>query len=234
MPNIFSFPIGLHFPDVRELCEDLRGLLSQICDNTINRRIVYPEEGLSHQITYFYFMEYIKQIMLDMLLPIPLNELMGVIVNSGLLNTAKKLGKFLKDHPNISRLDEQALELLKSILMDAKNPKKSLYVGFLALQVLYSRHLEESSVRHIKNMLNHTLLRADVVEVLRGWYRTSLTMTNSFFCETDDNIFNEMFGLFFNRIAWFDVMNRGILQAPPPPPPQLPPIVQPQIEDNIV
>jgi hypothetical protein len=232
MPNIFSFPIGFHFPDVRELCEDLRGLLSQICDDSINRRIVI-EGDVSHRMTYFYFMGHIKQIMLDMLLPIPLNELMGVIVNSGILKIAKKMGKFLKDHPDISRLDEQALEPLKSILMmPSKNPKKSLYIGFLGLQVLYSRHLEERSVEHIKNMFNHTFLRADVVEVLRGWYRTSLDVTNPFFCETDD-IFNEMFGLFFNRIAWFDVMNRGILQAPPPPPPQLA-LVVPQIEYNIV
>jgi len=233
MPNIFSFPIGLHFPDVRELCENLRELLSQICDNRVDRRIMYLEGGFSQRIRYFYFMGYIKQIMLEMLLSLPLNELMGVIVNSGLLNTAKKLGKFLKDHPNISRLDEQALQPLKSILMmPSRNPKKSLYVGFLALQVLYSRHLEESSVEHVFNMFNHTFLRADVVEVLRGWYRTSLTMTNSFFCETDQ-IFNDMFGLFFNRIAWFDVMNRGILQAPPPPPPQLA-LIEPQIKDNIV
>ena len=233
MPTIFSRPSSCHFPDVREFCQDLRGLLSQICDNRINRRLVI-HGNVSYSLTYFYFMGYIKQIMLDMLLHLPLNELMGVIVNSGLLNTAKKMGKFLGAHPNISRLDDQALEPLKSILMPLRNPNKSLFIGFLALQVLYSRHLEESSVEHIKNMFNHTFFRADVVEVLREWYRTSLNVTNTFFCETD-HIFNEMFGLFFNRIAWFDVMNRGILQAPPPPPPppQLAPIA-PRIEDNIV
>jgi len=215
MPNIYSRPRGCHFPDVREFCQDLRELLSQICDDSIDRRLVI-HGNVSHSLTYFYFMGYIKRIMLDMLLHLPLNKLMGVIVNSGLLHTAKKMRKFLEEHPNISRFDDQALDPLKSILMPLRNPNKSLFTGFLALQVLYSRNLEESCVEHIKNIFNHTFFRADVVEVLRVWYSTSLDMTNTFFCDTDQ-IFNEMFGLFFNRIAWFYVMNQGILEAPPPP-----------------
>jgi hypothetical protein len=232
MPYIFRRPFRLHFPDVREFCQVLIGLQSQICDNSINRRLVI-HENVSHSLTYFYFMGYIKRIMLDMLLNIPLNELMGVIVNSGILHTAKKMGKFLGAHPNISRFDDQALDPLKSILFE-RNPNKSLFVAFLALQILYSRHLEEGSVEHIKNMFNQTFFRPDVVEVLRGWYLTSLAMTNTVFCETDKN-FNEMFGLFFNRIAWFDVMNQGILEAPPPPPPPPQPApIEPPPEDNIV
>jgi hypothetical protein len=170
-------------------------------------------------------------------------QLLGLLVRTGLLAKAKKVGRFLaKVRGDISILSDQALLELKKILMYPANPRKSLLLGFCVLAVLFTdrpmermTELEKTHVRHIWRMMEHSFFRPDVVAVLTRWHDVHYTMIQPPFSQTPAQ-FDEMFAIYRTRISWFLVMCDEILQAPPPqpPPPQLPPIVQPPIEDIIV
>lgn len=168
------------------------------------------------------------------------SQLLGLLLRTGLLAKAKKVGRFLgKVRGDISILSNQALLELQNILMYRANPRKSLSLGFCVLAVLFTdrpmenmSEIERTRVWHIRRMMEHSFFRRDVVAVLTRWHDLHLAMTQPMFSQTPAD-FDKMFSIYQTRISWFLVMRNEILQAPPPQPPQDAP-VQPPIEDIIV
>jgi len=247
MPNVFSRPFGLHpGRDTMEIYEEMLFLLLNSFEDL--RQQLFP--GLTYgQIRMRNFNTDIIRLLRRLAAldntgnhVISASQLLGLLVRTGLLAKAKKVGRFLaKVRGDISILSDQALLELQNILMYPANPRKSLFLGFCVLAVLFTdrpmermTEIERTQVLHIRRMMEHSFFRPDVVAVLTRWHDVHLAMTQPMFNQTRAG-FDEMFSIYRTRISWFVVMRDQILHAPPlsPPPPQLAPIAQP-LQDNIV
>jgi hypothetical protein len=232
MPNIFSRPFRLHCPNTIPLRQELSLLLLNV--TTINADALmgmYP--GLPYARCRFRFLGEQMGRVLRRLSQTSTMELLGLLVNTGLLQRAKKVGRFLaKQDGNIPRFSEQQRNLLVNLLSHPESPKKSLFTGFCALAVLYDRRPDQLSADEqnhllpVKVMMRHSFFRADMAPFLIWLYNLNFGMTSPQFCPTNDE-FDNMFVLFVSKYSWINVAIREILNPPPPPP--APPVVQNQI-----
>jgi len=167
-----------------------------------------------------------------------IKQLLGLLVNTGLLSMAKKVGKILAaQNCDISLLTAERRDELLKLVTRPERAGKSLFIGFCALAVLCARPTvqlsctEQTQLQQIMLMMEHSFLRPDVVLVFEEWYVLYISFTNPLLSQTKQE-FEEMFCTFFDRIGWFNVVMNEIINAPPAPvaPPAPPaPIAQPSI-----
>jgi hypothetical protein len=233
MPNIFSRPFRLHCPNTILLRQALSQLLLNVTTIDADALVgMYP--GLLYARCRFRFLGEQMGRVLRRLSQTSTMELLGLVVNTGLLQRAKKVGRFLaKQDGNIPRFSEQHRNLLVNLLTHPESPKKSLFIGFCSLAVLCDRRPdqlsadEQNHIDRIKVMMRHSFFRADMAPFLIWLYNLNFGMTSPVFCPTNAE-FDDMFVLFVSKYSWINVAIREILNAPPPHPPA-PPVVQNQI-----
>ena len=252
MPNVFSFPFGLHSSqDSREQYDySLWGLsLIFINQNPGDMFPDIPEEDYRQRlIALFLYLFCDEFLILDRCTS---SELLQLVLRTGLFGIAKKLSKVLSA-PNFLRRNQQMKIInLRRLLMDGNpDPLKSyglrLTLAFLALSILKNRSLlpvehrspwemfsplELIQLQHIMRMMEHSFFRPDVVELLRYAHRDCADRYVAF--NPDRDTFTRAYLIYLAQAAWFPVMVRDVLEVLVLPPPQPAPIAaQVPIQEN--
>ena len=144
MPNIFSFPIGLHLErDTIQINDAMLFFLLNSFEGLRQRLIpefTYGEIRMQNFNTnIIHLLRQLAALDNTGNHIISTGQLLELLVRTGLLAKAKKVGRFLaKFRGDISILSDQALLELKKILMNPANPRKSLLLGFCVLAVLFT------------------------------------------------------------------------------------------------
>jgi hypothetical protein len=143
-----------------------------------------------------------------------IEELFGLLVNTGLLAMAKKVGKYLASH----NCDVSARDILRyrlvNILIKKERPGKSLFIGCCALVALYSRPSElltspeRTHLEKIKLMMDNSILRRDVRWAIELYERFIYSSNDRYFQRKEDVDLTVC--KLISEIGWFGVVNEHI------------------------
>lgn len=241
MPNVFSFPFGLHSSqNSKELCDYSLGRLSLIFMNQ-NPGDLFPDipvENYRQRLIALFWYLYCDEFLV--LVRCTSSELLQLVLRTGLFGIAKKLSKVLSA-PNFLGRSQQmkVLDLMHLLMGWNPDPLKSygmrLTLAFLALSILKNRSLlpvehrspwemfsplELTQLQHIMRMMEHSFFNPDVVELLRSAHRDCADRYVAF--NPDEATFTRAYLIYLARAAWFPVMVRDVLEEvlvlPPPQP----------------
>lgn len=214
MPNIFSRPFGLHCPDTRPLQDELSQILSVLTTINVADREALKVDTLTYSRLRHHFIWAQKNRILMRLEGCSIEELFGLLVNTGLLAMAKKVGKYLASH----NCDVSARDILRyhlvDILIKKERSGKSLFIGCCALVALYSRPSElltspeRTHLEKIKLMMDNSILRRDVRWAIE-LYERFLNSSNDRYFERKEDV-DLTVCKYILQIGWFGVVEEHI------------------------
>jgi hypothetical protein len=224
MPNIFSrpsneifrrpFPFHFRCPDTRPLLAEVSLILSVVTTINVADREALKVNPWTYSRLRYHFLWVQKNSILMRLGDCSIEELLGLLVNTGLFAMAKKVGKYLASKDcDVSARDILGYPLV-DILIKKERPGKSLFIGCCALVALYNRPTElltspeRTQLEKIKLMVDNSILRRDVREVV-GRYQRFLYNSNERINETKHDV-DFTFLKEISQIGWFRVVEEHI------------------------